>query len=75
MATDNVTKSLAFKFSERLLVKGLGLLISIILARLLSPTEFGEVAIIMVFINLSVTFVQAGFSTSLVQAKTADKRD
>lgn len=75
MAKSSVAKSLAFKFSEQFLVKGLGLLIGIILARLLSPTEFGQIAIIMVFINLSHSFVQSGLGTALVQNKTADKRD
>ena len=75
MKQNQVAKSLAFKFVERLSVKGLGLVISIILARLLSPSEFGQIAIIMVFINLSHSFVQSGLGTALVQNKTADKRD
>lgn len=75
MEQNQVAKSLAYKFAERLSVKGLGLVISIILARLLSPTEFGQIAIIMVFINLSHSFVQSGLGTALVQNKTADKRD
>lgn len=75
MENGSVAKSLAFKLSERFAVKGLGLLISIILARLLSPSEFGEIAIIMVFINLSISFVQSGLGTALVQNKDVTRKD
>ena len=53
-----VITSLIFKFIERIAVKGLGLIISIILARLLAPEAFGQVAIITVFINLSQMIIQ-----------------
>lgn len=69
MSGNSVASSLLYKFAERLLVKGLGLIISIILARLLSPTEFGQIALIMVFINLSVVLIDSGLNTALVQNK------
>lgn len=75
MKKGKIVSSLTFKFMERLLVKGLGLIISVILARLLSPTEFGEIAIIMVFINLCLTFVQSGLNTALIQSKETKKED
>lgn len=40
---------------------------SIILARLLAPEEFGLLAIITVFINLASVFLDFGFSTALIQ--------
>ncbi|MBQ8529365.1 MAG: lipopolysaccharide biosynthesis protein [Clostridia bacterium] len=55
--------------------KFVGLIVSIILARLLAPEEFGQVAIITVFINLCQTFVTSGFSSALVQNKRADNVD
>ena len=75
MKQGSILSSLSFKFIERLSVKGLGLIISVILARLLSPTEFGEIAIIMVFINLCQTFVQSGLNTALIQSKDLKKED
>lgn len=69
MKTQKVIISLLYKFVERILVKGLGLVISIILARLLVPEQFGIIAIILVFIDLSQTFVQGGLNSSLVQNK------
>ncbi len=72
---NTVISSLIYKFIETFAVKGLGFLIGIILARLLSPEDFGQIALIMVFINLCHTFVQSGLSTALVQNKTADHKD
>ena len=57
------------------MVKGLGLIISIILARLLSPTEFGQIALIMVFINLSIVLIDSGLNTALVQDRNTTNND
>ena len=43
--------------------------VSIILARMLSPSDYGVLALITVFINLANAFVQSGFGTALVQDK------
>ena len=75
MQKKKILSSLIYKFSERLLVKGLGLIISIVLARLLSPTEFGQIAIIMVFINLSIVLIDSGLGAALVQDKDVSERD
>ncbi len=75
MSRSRVLSSLIYKFSERLMVKGLGLIISIILARLLSPTEFGQIALIMVFINLSIVLIDSGLNTALVQDKHTTNDD
>ena len=75
MEKAKVIKSLIFKFTERFAVKGLGLVISIILARLLGPNAFGQVALLTVFANLSLTFIESGLSTALVQSKETDDRD
>lgn len=42
-------------------------MVSIVLARLLAPEEFGLLAIITVFINLASVFLDFGFSTALIQ--------
>ena len=48
---------------------------SIILARLLLPEEYGIIAIVLVFINLANVFVSNGFGEALVQKKNADNTD
>ena len=49
--------------------------VSIILARLLSPEEFGVVATMLIFIALSNTLVDSGFNTALIQKKDVDQID
>lgn len=45
--------------------QGIQFVIAIILARLLSPAEYGLVSIIMIFITIANVMVQNGFSTAL----------
>lgn len=60
---------------ERIGSYGIGFVVSIILARLLSPEEFGVIAIMMVFITLSNVFIDSGFSTALIQKKDMENID
>ena len=48
---------------------------SIILARLLSPEDYGIVAMIAIFISLSSILVDSGFGGALVYYKDVDKKD
>ena len=49
--------------------------VSIVLARILAPEDFGLIALVLVFTNIAGVFIQAGFSTALVQKKDADNID
>jgi O-antigen/teichoic acid export membrane protein len=51
------------------------LIISIILARLLLPKEFGLIAMIMIFIELSNLLIDSGFSAALIQKRNVDRKD
>ena len=46
------------------------LVVTIILARLLTPEEFGVVGMAMVFISLSQVFIDVGLSQGVIQSKT-----
>lgn len=67
--------NLLWKFLERGGYQGILFIVQIILARLLSPADFGNIAIISVFINLANVFVQSGFNTALIQKRDADELD
>ena len=43
--------------------------ISIFLARLLTPEEFGLVGMAMVFITISQVFIDVGFASALIQSQ------
>ena len=60
-------KGLFWDFSGRIGLQGVGFFVSIILARLLAPADFGILAVITVFINLAAVFLDFGFGTALIQ--------
>lgn len=70
-----VLSGFAWKFAERIVSQGIKLALSVILARLLMPAEYGTIAMIAVFITISDVFVSAGFTSSLIQKKDSDNLD
>ena len=70
-----VIKSLAWKFFERGGGQVVQFIISVILARLLTPQDYGAVALLVIFISIASVFVQSGLSAALVQKKDADETD
>lgn len=70
-----VIKSLFWRFFERLGTQVVNFVISIILARLLLPEQYGTIALIMVFINVCSVIVDGGLNTALIQKKNVDNID
>lgn len=66
---------LIWKFGERITAQGISLVVSIILARILGPNDYGIIALVMVFISIANVFVSGGFGNALVQKKGADNLD
>ena len=67
--------NLAWKFAERVASQLVSFVVSIVLARILMPSDYGAIAMVMVFITLAQVFVEGGFSGALIQKKDADKLD
>lgn len=68
-------RSFIWKLLERTSVQIVQFAVTIILARLLMPSEYGLIALIMVLINICQVIVDGGFNTALVQKKDADNVD
>lgn len=58
-----------YKFVERFLYQTITLLVGIVLARLLSPIDYGNLAVLSIIVAFVQVFVQGGLSTSLLQKK------
>ncbi len=71
----SVITSLIWKFLERIGTQGVQFIVAIVLARLLSPRDFGLIALVTVFVALANVFVQSGLNTALIQKKDADNLD
>lgn len=54
---------------------GILFLANIILARLLTPKDFGLLAIIAIFVQISQTLIDSGFSNALIQKKDRSQTD
>lgn len=70
-----VFSSLFWKFLERGGTQGIQFILQVFLARLLTPKDYGTVALITVFIAISTVFVQSGFNIALIQKKEIDEED
>ena len=68
-------KGLKWTGIEKLSVHGVQFFLGIIMARLLSPEDFGTVGMIAVFISFSQTFVDSGFSNALIRKIDRTEKD
>lgn len=55
--------------------QGLQFVLSVVLARLLGPNEYGTIALLYIFIELAAVFGDSGFSASLVQRQDLTVKD
>lgn len=70
-----VASGLFWKLLENGGSQAVQFVVSVILARLLSPREYTVIAIIMIFTTIANVLVQNGFATALIQRKDADGVD
>lgn len=71
----NIVTGFLWSYAERCGAQVVTFLVSIILARLLSPDDYGTIAIVTVFTTILQVFVDSGLGTALVQKKDADEID
>lgn len=72
---NKTTTSFIWKFAERCGAQGVSFIVSVVLARLLAPEDYGSIALITVFINILQVFVDSGMGTALIQKQNADDLD
>ncbi len=71
----NVMSNLIWRFAERSGAQLVGFIVSVVLARILSPNDYGTVALITIFTTIFQVFVDSGLGNSLIQKKDADDID
>lgn len=64
-----------WRFLERCGAQAVGIIVSIILARLLEPSVYGTIALVTVFTTILQVFADSGMGTALIQKKDADAVD
>ena len=66
-----VVSGVAWSFSEKLLTMVVQMVVSIVVARSLSPDDFGIMAILTFFTSVALTIVDSGFSQTLIRKSDA----
>ncbi len=75
MEKTKIISGLFWKFAERIGAQGTNLIVSIVLARLIAPEEYGVISLISIFITISNVFIESGLGSALIQKKDADDID
>ena len=72
---NTTVKGVGWSFTDSLLNQGITFLVGIVLARLLTPEEYGLLGILMIFIVVSDSIVNSGLSSALIRKNDASEKD
>lgn len=72
---EKTVNGVGWSFADNIVSTGITFLVGLILARILSPAEFGILGMIAVFIAVSNTVVDSGFSSALIRKNDATNTD
>lgn len=75
MKGNKIVSGMMWSFSEKIAAQVVSVVVSIILARLLMPDDYGVVAVVYIFTVIAEIFVTSGLGTALIQKKDADDTD
>ena len=75
MENSKVLTNFIWRFAERSGAQLVTFIVSIVLARLLMPEDYGTIALVTVFTTIMQVFVDSGLGTALIQKKDADDLD
>ena len=70
-----IVHSFFWKLLERFGSQAISMFVTILLARILLPSEYGIIAILVVFIDLANVIIDGGLNTALIQKRNADNVD
>lgn len=70
-----VVSGVSWKLAERILAQGISFIVTIILARILTPNDYGLVAMVNIFVSIADIVISSGFTAALIQKKTVSNKD
>ena len=71
----SVIGNFIWRFAERCGAQLVTFIVSIVLARILDPKDYGTIALVTVFTTILQVFVDSGLGAALIQKKNADDLD
>ncbi len=72
---NSVLSNFIWRFAERCGAQLVTFIVSIVLARILAPEDYGQIALITVFTTIMQVFADSGLGLALIQKKDADDLD
>src|SRR5664279_4672223 len=66
---------LLWSFIDSFASQGVQFIVGVILARILSPREFGLIGMLTIFIAVSQSFIDSGFTSALIRRKDCTQDD
>ena len=72
---NQAAKGMMWNFIERFSTKGIQFVLTIVIARILSPDDYGLVAMLSIFMAIAQTLVDSGFGNALIQKKNRTEAD
>ncbi|HTO14130.1 MAG: lipopolysaccharide biosynthesis protein [Dysgonamonadaceae bacterium] len=69
------TSGMMWTFAQQFSTQGIGFIISVVLARLLLPAEFGIIGMIAIFMGIGGALVDSGLASSLIRTPDANEED
>jgi O-antigen/teichoic acid export membrane protein len=70
-----IVKGVFWSGIERFSVQGIQFVLGIIMARLLEPSDYGVIGMLAIFLAISQTFIDSGFSNALIQKRDRTETD
>ena len=67
--------NVVWKFLERFIAQGIAFIVSLVIARILEPSDYGVVSIVTIFFNIANVLITGGLNTALIQKKDSDSED
>lgn len=72
---EKAVKGVVWSAVERFSTQGVSFILSIILARLVAPHDYGLIAMLAIFMVIAQTFIDSGFSNALIQKQDRTETD
>lgn len=71
----SIFSNMLWSFAEKISAQLVSFIVSVVLARILLPDDYGLISMVLVFVTLAEVFVNSGFSAALIQNKDAEDAD
>ena len=68
-------KGVVWSAVERFSTQGIQFLFGIVLARLLTPNDYGVIAMLTIFLAVSQTFIDSGFGSAIIRKIDRTEKD